>query len=337
MGTTTAILDSIDDSITFAGGRYFEATATALGPVVTVMMTIFVILLGINIALGAADLSLRDTKQLFWRVVLVYTFGLSWANFSVLYHALSDGSANLAMGFFDASSGSNASPNEAMDGFAKEMGDTVDTISRSRGSIQRGVIGGIAYIFLSALIAAYVLVVGFAKIMIAFLLGVAPLAMVSTIFDRTRNLFEAWLTAFVGYLMYPIAAAAVIASIVKVAEDQAALSTSSDTSLGTILGFFVVVFVGVFALRAIPHAASHITGQFHLASITPQPVRGVSKSLTHRLGTMAGGMFRGGATARAYEQRTNRIWSERGGDVAKAVGRGASRISEKIRNAQILR
>ncbi|WP_312528885.1 type IV secretion system protein [Paracoccus sp. (in: a-proteobacteria)] len=320
MGTTTDILDSIDASITSAGSRYFEATATALGPVMTVMMTLFFIVLGLNIAVGAANLSMRDTKQLFWRVILVYTFGLSWANFSVLYHALSDGSANLAMGFFDASSGSGANPNQAMDGFAKNMGDTVDTISRSRGSIQRGVIGGIAYIFLSALMAAYILVVGFAKIMIAFLLGVAPLAMIATIFDKTRNLFEAWLTAFVGYLMYPIAAAAVIASIVKVAEDQAVSATTADSTLGTILGFFVVVFVGVFALRAIPSAAGHLTGQFHLARITPQPMSGVSRALIGERGQMLrGGMMTGGVKRDLAQNERERVWAERGGKIAQKI------------------
>ena len=327
MGLVTDILDSIDASIAAAGARYFETTASALGPIVTIMMTIFVIALGINIAIGASDLSLRDAKQLFWRVILVYTFGLSWANFGVLYHALSDGSVNLAMGFFDAARSSNPDPNAAMDQFAKNMGDTVDEVSRSRGSIQRGVIGGIAYVFLGALMAAYILVVGFAKIMIAFLLGVAPLAMIATIFDKTRNLFEAWLSSFIGYLMYPVAAAAVVASVVKVGEEQARGIFSGETTLGSILGFFVVVFVGIFALKAIPSAASHLTGQFHLASISPQPIRAVTRPLTGaaarwsraRLGAMGSGMMSGGLSPYLAHQQRDRAYAERGGKLAEKI------------------
>lgn len=326
MGTVTDILKSIDDSVAAVGERYFETTATALGPIMTILMTIFIVALGINIALGASSLSLRDTKQLMWRVILVYTFALSWANFGVLYHALSQGSVNLAFGFFDTASGSHSSPNAAMDSFAKNMADTVDTVSASRGSIQRGVIGGIAYVFLAALMAAYVLVVGFAKIMIAMLLGVAPLAMIATIFDKTRNLFEAWLSAFVGYLMYPIAASAIITSVVKVGEDQFPDSMDQAT-LGTILGFFVVVFVGVFALKAIPSAAGHLSGQFHLASITPEPVRGVTRALTGgasrmvgaRMSAVGAGMMSGGMSPKLAAQSPDRVWAERGGKLAQKI------------------
>lgn len=333
MGTVTDILESVDASISSVGGRFFEATASSLGPIATIMMTIFVIVIGINIAIGASNLTLRDAKQLIWRVILVYTFGLSWANFGVLYHALSEGSANLAMGLFDTASGGISDPNAAMDGFAKNMGDTVDTVSRSRGSIQRGVIGAVAYVFLAILMAAYVLVVGFAKIMIAFLLGVAPLAMIATIFDKTRNLFEAWIESFVGYLMYPIAAAAIITSVVKVGEDQFP-SSMDEATLGTILGFFVVVFVGIFALKAIPTAAAHLTGQFRLASISPEPVRAAARSIIGPIGgaigersrSLAAGMISGGLRPRDAAAIRDRVWAERGG-----------RLAEKIRMSSVLR
>lgn len=327
MGTVTDLLTSLDRSISAAGERYFETTATALGPILTIMMTIFIIALGINIALGAANLSLRDSKQLMWRVILVYTFALSWANFGVLYQALSEGSGNLAMGFFAAESGEHSTPNAAMDSFAKNMADTVDTVSASRGSIQRGVIGAIAYVFLSALMAAYILVVGFAKLMIAFLLGVAPLAMVATIFDKTRNIFEAWLEAFVGYLMYPIAASAIITSIVAVGEEQAVSATTGDATLGSILGFFVVVFVGVFALKAIPTAAGHLSGQFRLANITPAPMTGVARGLIGERGKMFGaGMLNGGQKRKDAASHRERVWAERGG-----------RLAQKIRLSKVLR
>ncbi|TWI28203.1 type IV secretion system protein [Paracoccus sulfuroxidans] len=320
MATVTDLLTSLDRSISSAGERYFETTAEALGPIMTIMMTIFIVALGINIALGAASLSLRDTKQLMWRVILVYTFSLSWANFGVLYHALSEGSGNLAMGLFDAEGGEHSNPNAAMDSFAKNMADTVDTVSASRGSIQRGVIGGIAYVFLSALMAAYILVVGFAKIMIAFLLGVAPLAMIATIFDKTRNLFEAWLESFVGYLMYPIAASAIITSIVAVGEEQAVAATSGDATLGSILGFFVVVFVGIFALKSIPSAAGHLSGQFRLASITPAPVTSVARGLIGERATMfRSGMLTGGVKRKDAADARERVWAERGGKLAQKI------------------
>jgi type IV secretion system protein VirB6 len=107
--------------------------------------------------------------------------------------------------------------------------------------------------------AAYILIVAFAKIMIAFLLGVAPLAIMATIFEKSKNLFEAWLSALIGYLMYPIAAAAIIGTVITVADKNFATASEVD-NIGAILGFLVMCFVGFFALRAIPQAAANIIG-----------------------------------------------------------------------------
>lgn len=72
-------------------------------------------------------------------------------------------------------------------------------------SIMRGFVAAILYVVLGILMAVYVFIVGFAKLMIAFLLGVAPLAIGATIFEKTKGIFEAWLFAMIGYLMYPVA------------------------------------------------------------------------------------------------------------------------------------
>ena len=46
-----------------------------------------------------------------------------------------------------------------------------------------------------------------------------------------------------------------------------------------IVVLFVIVFVGIFALMAIPNAVTHITGQISLASIAPQALRVAGKPL----------------------------------------------------------
>ena len=92
------------------------------------------------------------------------------------------------------------------------------------------------------------------------------------------GVFEAWLSAMIGYLMYPVASAGVIVAVVTVAHDVFR-ETEDVTDLGSILGFFVIVFVGIFALMAIPNAVTHITGQISLASIAPQALRVAGKPL----------------------------------------------------------
>ncbi|MFD2845518.1 hypothetical protein [Paracoccus cavernae] len=99
MGIVSSILASIDQAIQSTGGQFFESTAQAMGPVAALLATILVIAVGLNVAIGAYALTIQDSMRLIWRIVLIFTFALSWRNFGTLYVALSDGAANLAMSF----------------------------------------------------------------------------------------------------------------------------------------------------------------------------------------------------------------------------------------------
>lgn len=273
MGIVTDILTSLDNSIRVTGEQFFENTAHAMTPVLSIMMTLLLALIAMNMALGVWRMSVRDATQIATRVLMVYLFALSWQNFGAFYDALSSASGNLALSFFDrAADTGRDNTYAAMDLFAIQMGDTADGVLRGMGSIARGLLGAITYLMLAGLMAVYILIVGFAKIMIAVLLGLAPFAIVMTLFDKTKSLFEAWLSSFIGYLMYPIAAAAVVATVVTLANQQA-VAQEDVSSLDQILGFLVIAIVGIGALWEIRTAATNITGQIHLASFAPQALR----------------------------------------------------------------
>lgn len=331
MGLVTNIMTVIDQSVMNTGERFFSATAAGMTPIMTMATTILLILVGMNHAVGYYRMSGRDSIQLAVRICLIYVFAFSWSNFGTFYDAFSTASGDLAMTFFDvAASTGETSTYAAMDNFAVNMADTADGVARAQGSIMRGVLGAIFFLALSLLMAIYVLVVGFAKIMIAFLLGVAPLAIVATLFERTKNLFEAWLTSFVGYLLYPIAASAIIATIVAVAREQFVDQSDTDTISQT-LGFLVVVIVGIFALKAIPQAAQHITGHFQLANIVPDALRlthlGVVnapganslRSRAQNLRTMVQGFSNGPGDPKQVAEERNRSLRERGASMRQKL------------------
>lgn len=327
MALVEKILDDLDLAVADVGERYFTSTADALDPMLTIVTTLLIALIGIQMALGVSRMSTRDAWQLVSRIVLVFIFARSWANFGVIYDTLSSGAGSLALSFFN---GDTPNPAAAMDQFAVQMSDVTDGAARAVGSIMRGLVSAALFIILSILMAAYVLIVGFSKIMIAFLLGVAPLAMIATIFERTKTLFEAWLTAFVGYLMYPIAAAAVIGAVVSMADAQF-MEQAEVERLSMILGFLCVAFVGIFALLAIPTAAAHITGSFNLANFAPEALRVVGRTtalpakpvgaLAGRLGEAAkarGEAFASGAltgkTPALAARARDREWAEKGAE-----------------------
>lgn len=273
MGIVTDIMDTIDGGVSDAGEQFFNATAAGVMPFMTIACTILLVFVGINMAVGYYKMGPRDSIQLATRIVLVWLFAFSWSNFSVLYEAFTEIGNVLAVEFFDiASNSTKGDIYAAFDSMSADMANTADGVAKAQGSIMRGVVGALLYCVLAIMMAIYVLIVAFAKIMIAFLLGIAPLAMVATIFNKTRNLFEAWLGSFIGYLMYPIGASAIISAIILVA-DQQFRDQDEVENIGQILGFCVVVFVGIFALKQIPTAVTNISGAVHLANITPEALR----------------------------------------------------------------
>ncbi|NBZ89206.1 type IV secretion system protein [Stagnihabitans tardus] len=279
MESVSTILATLDGAITAAGRQYFEATARAVGPIYTSLLALLLVLVGINMALNVYRIAMRDAVQLSFRIVMVLMFGLTWANFSQIYEASSNGLSDLAIEYFRLGGARvGASATAAMDDMANMMAGNVDSVSSAMSSIMRGFVAAFLYVVLGVLMAVYVFIVGFAKLMIAFLLGVAPLALGATIFEKTKGIFEAWLSAMIGYLMYPVASAGIIVSVVTVAH-KVFREGEDVTDLGSILGFFVIVFVGIFALMAVPNAVTHITGQISLGTIAPQALRIAGKPL----------------------------------------------------------
>ena len=297
MAIVSDLLTTLDNSVGRAGQSLFENTATLLGPIVTVVMSLMIVTIGIGMALGA-QISTREGVGHMLRIVLVFLFGLSWANFNVIYDALTNGLQNLGFSMFATLGTGLSEPTAtaAMDGFGEAMTRVTDEVISAQSSITRGLVAGILMIFMGLLYAVYILTVGFAKIMIAFLVAVAPLAILATLFDKTKNLFEAWLASIIGYALWPVAAGAVIATVV-LALDSTTIPDREGTTFAAMLAFFVLVFVAIFAIMAIPQAVSNMTGQINLANlgVASGVVGGAAGAVAGRTGgQFLSGMFRGG-------------------------------------------
>lgn len=335
MNFVSQIVGFIDAAVNATAAQYFQVMAASLQSFYTALLGLLFAFIGVMVALNVYALSMRDAMQIGMRIVLVFAFGLSWANFQVLYDALTNTSQNIAMSYFSiGGAGLPSQPDVAMDQFATNMATLVDTTTVSMGSIVRGVIGALLYGVLAVLMAAYVLVVSFSKIMIAFLLGLAPLAMVATIFERTKTFFEAWLSSFIGYLMYPIAAAGIIGTVINVAGNFSGNLGSLQSTLGSILGFLVIIFVGIFALKSIPQAVSNITGQFNLAGVSPQalslvgsPGSYVGGKLKTRAGAAASGFIHG-TTPRMAAMNTERDYADKGAAARQRVGNVTKKLAQ---------
>ncbi|MGB3315317.1 MAG: type IV secretion system protein [Albidovulum sp.] len=336
MNFVSSIVGDIDTAVNATAAQYFQVMSASIQSLYTALLGLLFAFIGIMVALNVYAMAMRDAVQIGIRIVLVFVFALTWANFQILYDTLTNTSQNIALSYFSiGGAGTNTTqPDIAMDQFSTDMANLVDIVTQAMGSVARGVVGALLYGALAVLMAVYVLVVAFSKIMIAFLLGLAPLAMAATTFERTKTFFEAWLSAFIGYFMYPIAAAGIIGTVINVSNNFAVTGPPNSSTLGSILGFLVVIFVGVFALKSIPQAVSNITGQFNLAGISPQALSLVGSPggyLGGKLKTRAQAYKSGlihGTTPRMAGMNTERHYADKGAGTRKRVGNVTQKLAQ---------
>lgn len=346
MAIVADIMGFIDTAVSGAAQDTFVAVADGYGGIITILAVMAFLVFGIAVALGVVTARAGDMTQLFLRIVLIFTFGLSWANFEVIYDALTNTGDGLVTALFTTTDDSGAASSvDLAEGFALQAQETAGSVIKAESAIARGFLGAIMYLLLALLQAAYILVAGFAKIMIGILVGLAPFAIAATCLNRTQFLFEAWVSSLIGYFMYPVAAAGVMGFVAAVA--TAAFETSSEETLIGITGVVVIIIVGIYALLTIPQVASNITGQLNLGGIAPQALSIVSRPAIKagEIGKgaatqIASGFTTGGETAQRAAQ-TRRFGSATDMKLAnvgaKLSDNAAGRLIQRRRDVQFAR
>lgn len=332
--TVTEIMGFIDSALTSVAKNSFEGLAQAYGGTVTALLTLAIVLMGALQAIGWLHISQQRLANIIGKAAFVFLVGLSWPNFSYLYEALTNGTAALSFNLITATGGGGSTdPTAAMQVFVNSTQKVSSEVIKAESSITRGLMGWAMYCLLAALGAVYVLVAGFAKLMLAALVSVAPLAAAMLFFRPTATMFTSWLNAVLGYAFYPVAVGAIVGFIANLAGLVA--DGSDDSQLIGITGFVMVIVVGIVALASVSSLATSITGQVGLAN-ADSAVRklaqkgidlasGGAAPLARRAGQFASGAVRGGRTSQQYDFDTKRgtasdqKWAAMGGRVSQGV------------------
>jgi len=102
------------------------------------------------------------------------------------------------------------------------------------GVLMLSVLGGLA---------AFILVAS--RLMIALLIGIAPVMIFLTLFEVTKDYFARWLSALVSFALYPIVVAGVFATITGVS--SALIGELGDpegaSNIGALIPFFMMVLM----------------------------------------------------------------------------------------------
>ena len=261
------IVTLIDSRILEIASQTFTRLAEILTGGLEILAVLLIVLYGINVLFRFTAFSFPQLIGIMIRIGAIYMFLFSWDNFNVIYSAgtsLFDTVGNTVRDFV-AGPASDDSGDAATDMF-QTLAEVIDLVVNGNSVLARALVGAFLFVVLGILAVVYILVVAYAKLLLAVLISIAPLMGFFLLFTRTRSMFEAWLAAVFGYLIYPIAIGAVIGIIAGLLL-HITVEIDANTSLLSVLGFITVAGLGIKMLSDVPSIASSLTGQFNLGSM----------------------------------------------------------------------
>lgn len=322
-------------AVEIAFGRLFGSSG-ALGQALTLMLTLYVALMAVNLLTGRSQLRLGMLTPRMLQLGLVLTFATSWVAYqSVGWNLLVGGPDQVASVIL----GTKGSATQL---FAHRLDTLFAVIAQSaqdaQATVQPGSASGAppppgssapkpadllwAASFLLLLGTVGVLIV--ARIALAVVMAVGPVFIVLALFGGTRGLFEGWLKAAVMLAITPMLAVllgggTLVLIAPMIAElARAGSKVSVELATSVFLAAFVYAALMVLAMRA----AAAITGGWRLGQSAADPAQdqhrapaGAGAAVTvavptalvppsgdsDRLRGMAAGISRAGAQALVVE------------------------------------
>ena len=224
-------------------GSLFEGSGPFAG-VLTVLLTIYVALIGYRLLLGRSQLNISDFALTAVKLGAVVALATQWGTYqTVVYRALFDGpqqvadlvlhglSANgvsfggdvfegLQRAFADLTAFSPAAPPGAAANAAAQAAPAISpalaaaaptaaalpVAAAGGGLLSKG--GFDSLLLLGSAVVLLLSTLGvllMAKIVLGFLLALGPIFIAALLFDSTRGVFEGWLRASLGFAFAPLA------------------------------------------------------------------------------------------------------------------------------------
>ena len=91
----------------------------------------------------------------------------------------------------------------------------------------------------------------------------------TTLFDATKDYFHRWISLFVGFAMYPLVIAGVMATVIGMARDMADTlgDPAEGATLGELMPFFAMMFLVSGMIAVIPFLVRTLSGNFVMPAI----------------------------------------------------------------------
>ena len=274
MSVVTYFVETSQAYLDTAAETQFGAVAATVGTLLVLGTTLVVILVFLNMIY---QYKAMDGRTAFWlaiKIGLIGVFATNWVQFNALSSAILAGIDSIA-GALVASVGGGSPwpvghlrrrirPADCGAGRLPERGRVRIELdgrrhARHRRCLLLSILGGLA---------AFILVAS--RLMIALLIGIAPVMIFLTLFDVTKDYFARWLSALISFALYPIVIAGVFATITGVS--SALIGELGDpegaTNIGALIPFFMMVLMAKGFIIATPFIVRAISGNIMMPALS---------------------------------------------------------------------
>lgn len=200
-------VDCVASDMTGAAfGRLF-APGGALGPALTILLTLFIALFAMGLFFGRTNLNIRSVVPRMITLGLVLTFATSWVAYQSVVWNLAVATPDYLAGVMTGGQGS------ATTNFADKIDIVFAAVEQASGNQNQGAAdaaisafspAGMMWLGAMLLLLGTVGVLVTAKIGLAVLVALGPIFVVMALFDGTRGLFTGWLKGVVMLALIPL-------------------------------------------------------------------------------------------------------------------------------------
>jgi type IV secretion system protein VirB6 len=257
-----------------AAETQFGSVAATVGTLLVLGTTVVVIFVFLNMIY---QYKAMDGRTAFWLAVkigLIGIFATNWVQFNALSSAILAGIDSIAGALVASVGGGVPGPSgtfaEEFDRLIAELGEYLNAAGSELNWMAGAMLDIVGVLMLSILggLAAFILVAS--RLMIALLIGIAPIMIFLTLFDVTKDYFTRWLSALISFAIYPIVVAGVFATITGVA--SALIGELGDpegaTNIGALIPFFMMVLMAKGFIVATPFIVRAISGNIMMPALS---------------------------------------------------------------------
>jgi type IV secretion system protein VirB6 len=294
MNMVTQVFQKLDTVSINAIQTIYQALVTALSPVFTVGVTLYVVYWGYEMIYGRASLTAGAFVWRMLRIWLIYLIAFGWSTFSALvvqvFTTTGDGIATAVctgVGGTGCGDPETAVGTQLSTVFTNGLA-AAKTIAASGGWSATFALGLLAIVDIIAVVifvAVAITLVMIGKIALFVLLGLGPLFIAMALFDFSSTLFTGWLRTCAQYAIVPVIVYGILSFILTVmnaAVTNVTGVTDFSSGLTLLAPFLILCIVGVVTLlQALPIAAS-IAGGHALHNPFPSMVTGAANTYLYR-------------------------------------------------------